>query len=80
MDKEVIVEADLISKGWVSLGKFDLQAGETQVTLDDRGGEIRADAEDDYSNIQVYAVADGKSYPKRQLIVADAVKWVRVKE
>ena len=80
MDEEVVVEADLIPKGWVSLGKFDLPAGETRVVLDDRGGEIKADAEDDYSGVQVHGVMDGKSYPKRQLIIADAVKWVRMKE
>ena len=57
MEKEVIVEADIIPVGWVSLGKFDFPVGKAQVILDDRGGEI-----------------------KKQLIIADAVKLVRVKE
>ena len=81
MEKEVIVEADIIPVGWVSLGKFDFPVGKAQVILDDRGGEIKADAEDKSAGlVQVHGVPDDKLPVKKQLIIADAVKLVRVKE
>ena len=81
MEKEVIVEADIIPVGWVSLGKFDFPVGKAQVILDDRGGEIEADAEDKSAGlVQVHGVPDDKLPVKKQLIIADAVKLVRVKE
>lgn len=57
VEKEVIVEADIIPVGWVSLGKFDFPVGQAQVILDDRGGEIKADAEDKSAGlVQVMAL------------------------
>lgn len=51
---------------WISLGKFDLPAGESRVILDDRGippfNKTEEWGEEKYS----------------QLVVADAVKWVKV--
>ena len=78
LDENVVVEADLVPEGWVSLGKFDFSVGEVQVILDDRGGNIRMDAED--QNLNVIVSSTEQSLPKRQLIIADAVKLVRVKE
>lgn len=74
----MVVEADLVPEGWVSLGKFDFSVGEVQVILDDRGGNIRMDAED--QNLNVIVSSTEQSLPKQQLIIADAVKLVRVKE
>ncbi|WP_065220096.1 MULTISPECIES: carbohydrate-binding protein [Butyricimonas] len=52
---------------WISLGRFNLPAGESRVVLDDRGippfEEIKEWGKDKYA----------------QLVVADAVKWVKVK-
>ena len=42
------------------------------------GGNIRMDAED--QNLNVIVSSTEQSLPKRQLIIADAVKLVRVKE
>ena len=78
LDENVVVEADLVPEGWVSLGKFDFSVGEVQVILDDRGGNIRMDAED--QNLNVIVSSTEQSLPKQQLIIADAVKLVRVKE
>ena len=78
LDENVVVEADLVPEGCVSLGKFDFSVGEVQVILDDRGGNIRMDAED--QNLNVIVSSTEQSLPKRQLIIADAVKLVRVKE
>ena len=72
LDENVVVEADLVPEGWVSLGKFDFSVGEVQVILDDRGGNIRMDAED--QNLNVIVSSTEQSLPKRQLIIADAVK------
>lgn len=53
------MEADIIPVGWVSLGKFDFPVGKAQVILDDRGGEIKADAEDKSAGlVQVHGVPD----------------------
>ncbi|MCR9011537.1 hypothetical protein [Gabonibacter chumensis] len=49
---------------WVSLGRFTLPAGESRVVLDDRG---------------VAHVQDKTWGEYCQLIIADAVKWVRIK-
>ena len=49
---------------WVSLGKFTLPAGESRVVLDDRG---------------VALVQDKTWGDHFQLVIADAVKWVKVK-
>ncbi len=38
IEEEIIMEADLIPVGWVSLGKFDFPVGQAQVILNDRGG------------------------------------------
>ena len=64
--EEVVLEIEKGDPVWVSLGNFTLPAGESRVVLDDRGVSI-----------------EGKSYGGEikhdQLIVADAVKWVKIK-
>lgn len=65
--KEITIEADLEAEGWISLGIFDLPKGKVQVILNDKGGIV----EKDNSKQGIEA--------KRQLIIADAVKWVQVK-
>ena len=50
---------------WISLGVFDLPAGESRVELDDRGVLLIGD--------------DDERMKIAQLVVADAVKWVKVK-
>ena len=55
------------SDEWISLGRFDLPAGESHVVLDDRG-------------IPPFEVTKEWGKDKyAQLVVADAVKWVKVK-
>lgn len=55
------------SDEWISLGRFDLPAGESRVVLDDRG-------------IPPFEVTKEWGKDKyAQLVVADAVKWVKVK-
>ena len=52
-------------EAWESLGKFTLSAGESRVVLDDRG---------------VAPITDEKYRSTySQLVVADAVKWVKLK-
>lgn len=52
-------------EAWVSLGSFTLPAGESRVVLDDRG---------------VAPITDEKFRSTyHQLVVADAVKWVKIK-
>ncbi len=52
-------------EAWVSLGTFTLSAGESRVVLDDRG---------------VAPITDEKFRSTyHQLVVADAVKWVKIK-
>jgi len=72
--EEVVIERTGGDIEWVSLGKFDLPAGKSRVVLDDRGvppvekgktGEIE--------------ISTGKDDKYTQLVVADAVKWVKVK-
>ena len=65
--KEITIEADLETEGWVSLGKFELPKGKVQVILNDKGGIVEKD--DSKQGIEA----------KRQLIIADAIKWVQVK-
>ena len=51
---------------WISLGKFELPAGESRVVLDDRG-------------IPPFEVTEKWGEEKySQLVVADAMKWVKV--
>lgn len=73
-NKEVVVERTGNDIKWISLGRFDLPAGKSRVVLDDRGvppvekgktGEIK--------------ISTGKDDKYTQLVVADAVKWVKVK-
>lgn len=66
-EKEIIIEADLEAEGWVSLGKHSLPKGEVQVILSDKGDTVEKD------NTKQGMDA------KRQLIIADAIKYVRVK-
>lgn len=57
---------------WVSLGNFNLPAGESRVVLDDRGEELVKKR-----NYQNQQRTHYKYY--RQIIAADAVKWVKIK-
>lgn len=67
-DVELILDNE--TPGWISLGKFDFDAGEYSVFLSDRGGDALSwEKTDDYS-WESEAV---------QLIFADAMKWVPVK-
>lgn len=67
-DHEIRVEPAEESVGWVSLGKYYFGKGEAKVVLDDRGIPQA-------SKIQ----EEGKPrvMQNKQMIVADAVKWVR---
>ena len=58
--EEIVWEVSDNDNEWVSLGTFNLSAGESRVVLDDRGAGT---------------LIEGNA----QLVVADAVKWVRVK-
>lgn len=61
--KEVVLEVEKDDPVWVSLGTFTLPEGESRVVLDDRGVSSI-----EYGDTQLH-----------QLIVADAVKWVKIK-
>ena len=64
--EEVVLEVEKGDPTWVSLGTFTLPAGESRVVLDDRGVAIEEESH-------------GRSTKYIQLVVADAVKWVKVK-
>ena len=66
---EIRVEPAEESMGWVSLGKYYLEKGETKVVLDDRGS----------GSEEVDEKSEGgmRMMQNKQMIVADAVKWVR---
>ncbi len=66
---EIRVEPAEESMGWVSLGKYYLEKGEAKVVLDDRGG----------GSEEVDEKSEGgmRMMQNKQMIVADAVKWVR---
>ena len=67
-DVEVILDNE--DAGWISLGKFDFNAGEYSVLLSDRGGDsLSWEKTEDY----------GWEGDAVQLIFADAVRWVPVK-
>lgn len=62
----VVIEPALVPEGWMSLGVFDLPAGKSSVILDDRG---------------IFEDTEMSKYVKYgQLIMADAVKWVYLKD
>lgn len=65
-DRIPVLEYSLSTEeAWVSLGTFTLPAGESRVVLDDRG---------------VAPIIDEKFQSTyHQLVVADAVKWVKIK-
>ena len=64
------VSPDSEELGWVSLGKYDFDAGEYSVFLSDKGGDsLIFEKNEDYA-WESEAV---------QLIFADAVKWVPVR-
>ena len=66
--EEVILEVQKGDPSWVSLGTFSLSAGESRVVLDDRGAPpIESQSHSKHSSKYV------------QLVVADAVKWVKIK-
>ena len=64
--EEVILEIEKDDPVWVSLGTFTLPEGESRVVLDDRGVAIE---EESY----------GRLIKHHQTIIADAVKWVKMK-
>ncbi|MCQ4872644.1 golvesin C-terminal-like domain-containing protein [Butyricimonas paravirosa] len=67
---DVEVSPDSEELGWVSLGKYDFDAGEYSVFLSDKGGDsLIFEKNEDYA-WESEAV---------QLIFADAVKWVPVR-
>ncbi|MCR9011441.1 hypothetical protein [Gabonibacter chumensis] len=53
-------------EAWISLGKFTLPAGESRVVLDDRG-------------VDHPFTSEKYRYSFMQLVIADAVKWVKEK-
>lgn len=59
--EEIVIEILEEDESWISLGRFTLPAGKSQVILDDRG------------------IPTNNEKGQAQLIVADAVKWVREK-
>ena len=64
--KEIIIDADENISGWISLGEFNFTRSETStVILDDRGGSITSKSS---STID-------ETFPIKQIIIADAVKW-----
>lgn len=65
--EEVVVERVGSDIEWISLGRFELPAGESRVVLDDRG----------IPPFDKTKEQGGGKYA--QLVVADAVKWVKVK-
>lgn len=62
--KEVVLEVEKNDPFWVSLGIFTLPAGESRVVLDDRGITIE---EENHGYLTQHF----------QLVVADAVKWIK---
>ena len=60
--EEIILEVEKGDPTWVSLGTFTLPAGKSRVVLDDRGVPPN---EDEHASKQ------------SQIVVADAVKWVK---
>ena len=65
-EEKIVIEADNEADGWISLGKFKMDAGKVRVILNDKGGTIRNKSAQDVMDT------------KRQLIVADAIKWVYI--
>ena len=66
--EEIILDVEKDDPTWVSLGTFSLPAGESRVILDDRGvPPIEEEGHGGYSRKWI------------QLVVADAVKWVKTK-
>ena len=65
--KEIELERTRDDTGWGSLGVFDLSAGKSRVVLDDRG----------MPSFEVTEKWGNDKYA--QVVVADAVKWVKVK-
>ena len=66
--EEIILDVEKDDPTWVSLGTFTLPAGESRVILDDRGvPPIEEEGHGGYSRKWI------------QLVVADAVKWVKTK-
>lgn len=69
--EEIVWEMAEGETGWKSLGTFNLPAGESRIVLDDRG----VPPMESVSTGRV-SLGGGKVV---QLVVADAVKWVKVK-
>ena len=68
--KEVVVDLSERMEGWISLGKYYFPAGtKATVVLDDRGCTFEPDPR--------FVEAGWEIPPKKQMIVADAVKWVK---
>lgn len=66
-EEEVVLKFEKDDTGWISLGMFTLPVGECRVVLDDRGASFLM--RKGYGNSMEYVPC----------IVADAVKWVKVK-
>lgn len=64
-EEEIVLEVQKGDPSWVSLGTFSLPAGESRVVLDDRGVPPIKEESDRLKYVQ--------------LVVADAVKWVKIK-
>ncbi|MCB6973607.1 MULTISPECIES: hypothetical protein [Butyricimonas] len=80
-DKEIVFSPGRKAAGWVTLGKFYFAQGITQVVLDNRGD--RSDKKENNYSLNLRRMMNWKSNMRitvyeRQLIVADAVKWVKV--
>ena len=68
--KEVVVDLSERMEGWISLGKYYFPAGmKATVVLDDRGCTFETDPK--------YVEKGWEIPPRKQIIVADAVKWVK---
>lgn len=67
-NKEIIIELDENTTGWVSLGTFNFTKNEVSIiTLDDRGGRIATDQQQEIQD---------ETSPVKQIIIADAIKWI----
>lgn len=66
-EEEVVLKFEKDDTGWIFLGMFTLPVGECRVVLDDRGASF------------LIGKGHGDSKEYIPCIVADAVKWVKVK-
>lgn len=69
---KVQIEPAEVSIGWVSLGKYHFKKGEAKIVLDDRGEVIN---EGEKTTVLENGMMITGTY--KQVIVADAMKWVK---